>query len=475
MKKFAGLFTLLSFFAITANGQLDTFDLSSYKLPEFKRSQLDLNLNLSGSNGFSNHRDEGFDKQTHTSGNLGGPFSLTYNSYENSEKKQLTRLVQLSLSPGFNFNSANGKTLQKSAIIGVDGAVSQVYRNYFRRNLFFEPDIQLIASASSGNYRNVNILTKSSDRYALVDLEVPLLMGKGRIEPVQDARLAVYILEDLYKEGRITRLPGQEEIIALASLISEIKNKRFFDYRIRKIAEIEKVDSFLQAGGFISKADARYFTTLNDNWDNSAGPLRESGRRFSAGLVPNTTLSRTYNKVEYDTTTTDYITKNRTSIFGIRAFADYTVAIPMDLHWQKNWSLNASYGYGGDLYRNTVTDYKLERGSYNLTGKAAYGLGFYPNSRTDVTGTLSLNLLQYMRHETLTGTTNRFKYIELAPAFTLNLHYYISAQMRLNVHYDVGYAFTNLDTKYDASDRYYYYKTNTFNQNLNVGFLYSFY
>jgi hypothetical protein len=475
MEKFIGLFALLLLVTITANGQLDTFDLASYKLPEIKRSQLDLNLDLNGSSRFSSYHNEGSDKQKNSSGSLNGPFSLSYNRYENSAKKQLTRNVELSLYPDFSYVSANGETRQKSSHMGVTGVASQVYRYYYRNTLFFEPDIQLNAATTAGRYRNAGNLSLSADRSVSVSLEVPLLMGKGRIEPVQDARLAVYILEDLYKQGRITRIPNQEEILALASLISEIKNKRFFDYRIRKIAEIEKVDSFLQAGGFISKADARYFTTLNDNWDNSAGPLRESGRRFSAGLVPNTYFAHTYNRVEYDTTLTEYITKNNTSMFGLRAVADYTVAIPMDLHWQKNWSLNVSYGYGGDWYRNPDSDSEFERGSYDLTGKAAYGLGYYPNSRTDVTGTLSLNLFQYFRYESVSGNTDRYKNLNVEPAFTLNLHYYLSAQMRLNVHYDVRYAFSNVDTKFEPSDHYYYHKTNTFNQNLNVGFLYSFY
>ena len=55
---------------------------------------------------------------------------------------------------------------------------------------------------------------------------------------------------------------------------------------LRKMEEIEKVDSFLQAKGIITLADARYFTIVNDNWDYAQGPVRESGKRLSAGLVP---------------------------------------------------------------------------------------------------------------------------------------------------------------------------------------------
>jgi hypothetical protein len=78
-------------------------------------------------------------------------------------------------------------------------------RFYNQHQFFFETDFHIYGS---GNWEKTDdkvyySLTKSDNISA--DIEVPLLIGHGRIEQIQDARLAIYILEELQKAGRISR------------------------------------------------------------------------------------------------------------------------------------------------------------------------------------------------------------------------------------------------------------------------------
>jgi hypothetical protein len=170
--------------------------------------------------------------------------------------------------------------------VGPAITLSSQNRIYYRNQYFFEPDVSLSEHFFARNLDDDLLYLNQKSHGNNFEIEVPLLIGKGRIEQVQDARLAIYILDELQKKGRIARIPGEKDILAFASLISGIKNERFFDSRICKIAEIEKVDSFLQANALITVSDAAYFTTVNYNWDFSSGPVRKSGKRISAGIVP---------------------------------------------------------------------------------------------------------------------------------------------------------------------------------------------
>jgi hypothetical protein len=49
-----------------------------------------------------------------------------------------------------------------------------------------------------------------------------LLAGWSRIERVEDASLAVYILDDLNKAGQLAREVSKEDVTELASHISEV-------------------------------------------------------------------------------------------------------------------------------------------------------------------------------------------------------------------------------------------------------------
>jgi hypothetical protein len=159
---------------------------------------------------------------------------------------------------------------------------------------------------------------------------------------VQDARLAIYILDDLAKSGDLKRTPTADETLAFSQFITQTKNQRFFDSRIRKIAEITAIDSFLTVLDLKAESNASYYTLLNDNWDNANGPVRRTGGRFSVGFMPGIDLyyneSRTYlrdslNNPDVIESYTNRST-NQNDSWNMDAIASYAWDKPVNLYWQ---------------------------------------------------------------------------------------------------------------------------------------------
>ena len=166
-------------------------------------------------------------------------------------------------------------------------------------------------------------------------------MGKGRIEPVQDARQAIYLFDELSKIQRSSPDKSEEQIIEFAKLISQLKNKRFFDARLRRIAELERLDSFLISNKYISKQDAKYFTTLSDLWAYGDRPSRNSGTRFSGTIRPGYYFYN-YSKKEGE----PYVDAGK---FNINALLldggfEFNHEKPINLFWQNSINFNCFVG-----------------------------------------------------------------------------------------------------------------------------------
>ena len=464
-------------FTAVLHAQLDTFNLSRYKLPDIKFKQLDLSFNLGGNNTFfKNELDDYSSKSSTFAAN--SDLNIAYRSYRNSEHLQNEQNFIIGLSPEFKNDKTDDDITYRYSNMNSFLQFNSDNRFYRQHQFFFETDIHIYGSGNWAKTDDKTELTLTKSNNISTEIEIPLLVGHGRIEQIQDARLAIYIFEELQKAGRISRIPENEEILEFSRLISTLKNERYFDYRIKKMQEIEKVDSFLQAKGFITSPDARYFTIVNDNWDYAQGPVRESGKRLSAGLVPDFSYS-------YDWLETTYSNLNDTSDqkitqknMGIKMQAAYKTEKPINLHWQRSMSVKISYGYNKNLNASQLSENpetKSDFGQLNLDAGFNYGMGYYPNSRTDVTGLFSLDLHQSGRKENLDQPLDKINTYGIGPQFALALHYYISPQFRLNINYHIYYYYSNSNYKYDNDTESSYFKLNALTQSFNAGFIYSFF
>lgn len=453
------LFVILLISGISMNsfGQLDSFNLEQYKNPFYKRQQLDVNFNLNGSNSF-NDVSHIYYPFRNSGSSLSGAVQGKYYFVMNSLTKQTNLLMTLNESPFFSYqkskydqDTAYSKTNSKHNRISWN---LQTYnRFYFTPAYFFEVDLNGSVSNVYDNYgldyyamntnNQVGYYDSKTNNTAL-EGSMSLRIGKGRIEYVEDARLAVYILDDLRKHHRLSRNPTDEEILEFSKRITQVKNKRFFDARIREIEEISTVDSFLVAANLITRSDAAYFTTLNDNWVNASAPARRSGLRYSFGLTPSGLWSQDIDKA--NSSVPIYANSNSThnqKEIGIAGdiLVDYNK--PIDLKWQLDGGLNIGYY----IYR-MKDSYDYHDGSSissdnthhkDLSGTLFITLGYYPNSRTYFSGTTGLQSGYYESERIDPANYNRYTKA-LAPYLSFSGYYYISERLRLMANYYCKYS-----------------------------------
>ncbi|MFN8205944.1 MAG: hypothetical protein U0T82_00850 [Bacteroidales bacterium] len=421
------------------HSQFDSVSLSDYKLPDIKRNQLDIQLNSR-----FNHSNQMPDKYLYMNGS--GTFSMAYNSYTNRRNYQGDQTVSGSLNPYF-YEYKQGASHTRSSSLQTGLNFSSVNRIYLQDLFFAEANLYAFAGKYNNSrdvrfYDAADSLTqrnKSDERTLNLHVRVPLLLGYGRIEPVEDARLAVYILEDMEKLGRLTRTPTREEIMELASLISTVKNERVLDSRIKKIGELKSIDAFLQQKGLITQADGTYFTSLNDNWDYSAGPVRYSGFRIYGGIEPSfvpifnntTNLNR---DESLDTLYSDE-TESYDRELQINGLLGFRYNKPLSLSWQFACGADFYYVWGNMLNEDRLNDYETRTRLAGLQPRQYIQAGYYPDSRTYTTWRLSMNesrIKDYSWDETDEEWIEQGLDSDISLDFSWQFYYYISPRLRLS-------------------------------------------
>ena len=444
--------------------QFELFDLKKYKLPEINRKQLDLSMNLHESYNRDNTKYEAQDRMSERNFLLEGNAYVSYTGYKNSERLQSSQNISMTLSPSFHKNVDDADQKTKNSRISPHIYVSSMNRIYFRNNYFFQPGVTFsgafhlykTSSESDNLERNMDITT--------VNFALPLMVGKGRIEPIQDARLAVYILDELNKKGSLARIPSETEILQFAALISRLKNERFFDFRIKRMYEIEKVDSFLQATGMKTQTDAKYFTTITDNWDYSSGPVRESGNRFSIGVVPAVYFNNYFEKRVYEVIVEKEHRQDYT--MGADLEMGFISAKPLSLKWQRTWNLKLAYVFENVTFKQLHIDEEIDFENKEIEGQISYRLEYIPNSRTNATGQLSCFANRTKRN-------SDYRFVDVNPELYLALNYYISPQLRFTFQYGATYLFGHDNIKYESYLEFIYTKKYGLHQNMSASFTYS--
>jgi hypothetical protein len=482
MKSLLTILTLLLVF-LSANSQslVPSYDLSKYKLPDIKNKSLELNLSgyLSGYKNSVQHT--GYDWNKYESNSYNGLIDITFNSFRNSSKYQGTQRVSFDFQPEYYSTETNTSINKRK---GYDGTLS-IYSNnrfYFQPDLFIEvkPDFYLNKTDEKTEYSNVTGKGTNSLRQAV--LSVPVSFGYGRIEPVEDARLALYIIEDLAKVGKLEDAPSESTITDLAREISKIKRKRFFDSRIRRIEELQVIDSFLVANNISSSKDIKYFTSLSDQWDYASGPSRMSGFSVNAGFDNNLTFNKSIqSQALYDAAISKYIylrTETNTNELSAGAFVRTDYSKPLNLFWQSDLSAISSYNIE---FTSDPTDKNEPGKNFNTNifkTSVNYSIRYLPDSRTSI----GLNAGANFTHSTGDRSVSfseeikgHLKGNDLVCNAGINMYYYFSPQLRLKLDWtlysDSSKSSTVFETMLDESTT----KSTNLDNRFSVQLLYSFF
>ncbi len=481
--KILAILTFLAFSTIL-NGQYSGFDLSKYKLPDIKTSRLDFNINLGNSS--SNIFDK-YSVQTYQYENkndyqyFNGIVYLNYYYFRNKENYQGNFSVDMFYQPDLRTNKMDSNVVKNNSV-AANILISCQNRFFNKNRYFFEIDPLLaIESNSTRQYQRFAIYTGASqDDYSNIyskTISAPFAVGHGRIEPVEDARLAIYILEELNKAGRISVLPSDSIVLEMAKEISRIKRERFFDSRIRKIKELQAIDSFLVNNNIISSHDISYFAVLNDQWDYASGPAREAGFAVSAGINDEITFDKDHERSFLSgSNTANQFSYINTYVAGL--FLKIKYSKPISLYWQSSLSVGTSINR--DFTRDPkqkdtpVFNYETNRFSSDLS----YSLKYLPDSRT----TIAFDLIAFYQRSSAdmssAGTeSSRLKntddVFDFQPGF--NVYYYFSPRLQCHLNPYVVVHRSNSKIKYENNDPSFHEVYNYTTKNITLTMIYSFF
>jgi hypothetical protein len=486
------LATMVLFSVKTSVAQNTTFKLSDYKNPDYLYQSLDLNFGLNNSLSLQKNNTETDDYNLNNY-IFNGDVQVYYSNYANSLKSQSE--MQASLS-GFLSNTSthntreqyNSESKQNDFSHGESFNINGLKRFYNAKQNYFEVrgNLSLNYSGVAGKSKAYisNTLESSGEdntKSFRNSITGSFLIGKGRIEQVQDARMALFLLDDLNRLNREKRIASDEDVIELARLITSLRYKRSFDNRLRKIAEITAIDSFMQQKGIVSKTDATYFTSINDNWDFANNPVRNSGWRLYTGIEGSFDYFYYKNTSEAILPSPDFTERNDDRHgLGAYAVAGLSHEKPISLKWQRSASIKAMVGTYFRQSESKITD-SPDLNVYDGTLPAVllaanFGYGYYPNSRTWLTANWSL-VSRFDKQYSGTSkedkeySSNRF-YTSTGPQ--VQAYYYLSEKLRLSLSFSGQFTIDtekNIDTYPDGTDTKQTY-TNYYQQ-LNATLTYS--
>lgn len=405
---------LLAALLIAANAfsQDSIFQIKDYKFRTPGFWALGLNVNFSGN--YSNINQANSNNYRSNSTNL-GPISANYYHIRSSDRR--FQQSNISLSTSFSSYSRKDGSEKNDNSYG-DSRVfwSLQTRDYRNNQWFLEWGNDVRSSVEAGKMQTPFYHTQSTE-YSLQNIAT-VGFGKGRIEWVQDAQMAVYILQDLASQNLLNRTPSAAESNAFAQLITDVNNRRVFDSRRRRVYELTRIDSFLKNSGLATQTDIRHFTTVNDNWAFAINPFRRSGAAWFVRVKPG--ISFDQNRVTDKMQPPPFYNQaNRLSLFFSPEIG-YENYRPLSLKWQRNFSINASYkGYQqNDKFKEVRpaggAETKTDAYSGSLSLQTNYGVGFFPNTRTQITADLGFF-----------GGYHNSKSWNLQPSFDLLANYFI--------------------------------------------------
>lgn len=493
--KIMKLNSILSLFILilatgTLPAQNTTFKLSDYKNPDYYYQQLDLNF---GINSFSQTSRNDYTDNKASNYRLGSTLGATYQIQANSRKAQTELFMQLNgnystqgqkqkdINSNFETRQNVFRHEEGLLISGLKRFYSPM-QNYVEINGYVSE--RLSGNSEKDKYFNQGLISSSSENRAKNfqnSLNASVFIGKGRIEQVQDARMALYLLEDVASLNRNKRPATDQEVTELAKLITQLKYKRFFDSRLRTIAEITAIDSFMQQKGLVRIPDAAYFTSLNDNWNFSNNPARSSGWRVYAGvqgLFGYNSLHTTSKLLVPSVNQTENTNTARSFSYNLVAGFDHEK--PISRKWQQSASVQARFGMTNQLSKRIETN-AADQNNYNGSTPAAslnatFGYGFYPNSRTWLTTDWYLSS-QIAKEYTGTSRSDKKHSLNSFQAYTgpeLHAYYYLSQKLRLSFNF-TGYLniYRGKQFAADPSGGYDLFTASTWNHQLDARLTYS--
>jgi hypothetical protein len=150
---------------------------------------------------------------------------------------------------------------------------STIYEQSFRRDTIPAISETYRESAEESKHR-------SNSRYYRVDISAG--SGWGRIYSGQYAATALYVIDEMKKNGLLKQTPTGDEMTHLADIIYRYRNTRSIDSRIHKIEALSEIIDYLNSIDAIDYSDKYGYLLIQDVWDYFPRNSRDFGFQVKA-------------------------------------------------------------------------------------------------------------------------------------------------------------------------------------------------
>lgn len=268
------ILVLISFYT---NAQ--EFDLNKFKYRYQQYYLLQTNYNLTNKISF-NRLDVDNNYRPNT-GEVNLNFAGSINGYRifNLDKKRLTESFNVSIGT-YNIYSRsisygpNGEDWPGNpGILVRNNLMNNIFRANYSKNITKYYDKAFISYGYTGNFNfdksnqkfKDSTLARRSSQQRLT-LGGTIGIGKGRLEFVDDAVAAIFLLEDLQKTGIIDTYTD-EQVENIAKGIVKARNTRFIgDSRFQVMDQIAIIDSVCKENQITAKNPLKFYSILYDNY-----------------------------------------------------------------------------------------------------------------------------------------------------------------------------------------------------------------
>ncbi len=423
-------------FSLPAFSQIDFkhFPIDSFKLPDIEWKALIAGGSLSGN--YDHRHERELDRQFNSS-NLNSNLLMQYSGYIN--RPDVQTFYSLGINPDFHLrhndrDSINYSYTDRQVNPQINGSWTR--RKYNGRN-FFQLGIQPYFTY----YNNVEIetdgatttKTKQSDQYHTVN--IPIGIGKGRIELVSDVAMALFLLKDAVNIGLDSNLIHEQDVLDFASLMAEVRNKRVFDSRRKRIDELRHLYDFMLEKNWVLKDDPGFFTVLTDNWIYNFNYSRYSGNRWTYLLTP--LISFRSNR-EHETGQQTIKSNNQT--YGTSASIEYEHDRPrnLNMNFRRTHLLQISYYNDVSKFNNQQTTNKRLQGLFSNS----IGYSWYPNNRTQIFTDINASYRYYKNLNVPGSLIDSRDNHDVDLSISGQCRYFVSYQTIFSLFASIGYNYT---------------------------------
>ncbi|MBK9981823.1 MAG: hypothetical protein IPP15_05260 [Saprospiraceae bacterium] len=354
------------------------FPIDSFKLPTIQWKGLTLGGSLSGS---YDYEDEFATTDNDKSSYFSHSPSLSYFGFINRPDRQAS--YSLSTSPRFYLEHRTGDDFISrrdltERYFSPDAHVYWSQLNY-HQNSFFQVGIEADLDFSKKYTRTERASSTTTTRRTTFSstLALPIGFGHGRLEPVSDVTMALFLLKDVVDIGIDPQSIHQEDVIAFGELMATVRNQRIFDTRRKRIFELRSLYDFMLAKDWVLPDDPGFFTVLTDNWLYNFGTNRYSGNRWTYLFIP-----RLSPGINSSSNTGNINSENKNQSYSGSLSVMYEHYKPQSLYrnFRRIHSIQAGVFNNINISNDQKTTYSTLQGEF----LNEIGYTWYPNTRTNI-------------------------------------------------------------------------------------------